>query len=119
MKKFIEIREMMRDYTRIMMKEAHEKGTPVMRTLFYEFPEDQAAWDVTDSYLFGSDILVAPIVYPKAVSRMVYLPKGARWVHAGTGTEYEGGQSVEIDAPIDTLPVFLSDGKQEYLIGKI
>lgn len=119
MKKFIEIREMMRDYTRSMMKEAHEKGTPVMRTLFYEFPEDQAAWDVTDSYLFGSDILVAPIVYPKAVSRMVYLPKGARWVHAGTGTEYEGGQSVEIDAPIDTLPVFLRDGKQEYLIGKI
>lgn len=119
MKKFIEIREMMRDYTRSMMKEAHEKGTPVMRTLFYEFPEDQAAWDVTDAYLFGSDILVAPIVYPKAVSRMVYLPKGARWVHAGTGTEYEGGQSVEIDAPIDTLPVFLRDGKQEYLIGKI
>ena len=119
MKKFIVIREMMRDYTRSMMKEAHEKGTPVMRTLFYEFPEDQAAWDVTDSYLFGSDILVAPIVYPKAVSRMVYLPKGARWVHAGTGTEYEGGQSVEIDAPIDTLPVFLRDGKQEYLIGKI
>ena len=119
MKKFIEIREMMRDYTRSMMKEAHEKGTPVMRTLFYEFPEDQAAWDVTDSYLFGSDILVAPIVYPKAVSRMIYLPKGARWVHAGTGTEYEGGQSVEIDAPIDTLPVFLRDGKQEYLIGKI
>ena len=119
MKKFIVIREMMRDYTRSMMKEAHEKGTPVMRTLFYEFPEDQAAWDVTDSYLFGSDILVAPIVYPKAVSRMIYLPKGARWVHAGTGTEYEGGQSVEIDAPIDTLPVFLRDGKQEYLIGKI
>ena len=119
MKKFIEIREMMRDYTRSMMKEAHEKGTPVMRTLFYEFPEDQVTWDVTDSYLFGSDILVAPIVYPKAVSRKVYLPKGARWVHAGTGTEYEGGRSVEIDAPIDTLPVFLRDGKQEYLIGKI
>ena len=74
---------------------------------------------MTDSYLFGSDILVAPIVYPKAVSRMVYLPKGASWVHAGTGTEYAGGQSVEIDAPIDTLPVFLRDGKQEYLIGKI
>lgn len=119
MKKFIGIRERMRDYTRSMMREAHEKGTPVMRTLFYEFPEDQTAWDVTDSYLFGSDILVAPIVYPKAASRMVYLPEGARWVHAGTGTEYAGGQSVEIDAPIDTLPVFLRDGKQEYLIGKI
>lgn len=119
MKKFIEIRETMRDYTRGLMKEAHEKGTPVMRTLFYEFPQDEKCWDITDEYLFGGDVLVAPIVQPKATSRTVYLPKGAKWVHAGSGKEYEGGQTVEVEAPIDTLPIFLRDGRQEYLVGRI
>ena len=119
MKKFIEIRETMRDYTRGLMKEAHEKGTPVMRTLFYEFPQDEKCWDITDEYLFGGDVLVAPIVQPKATSRAVYLPKGAKWVHAGSGKEYEGGQTVEVEAPIDTLPIFLRDGRQEYLVGRI
>lgn len=119
MKKFIGIREMMRDYTRELMKEAHEKGTPVMRTMFYEFPQDEACWEISDEYFFGGDILVAPVVQPKAESRTVYLPKGAKWVHAGTGKEYEGGQTVEVEAKIDTLPVFLKDGGQSYLIGKI
>lgn len=119
MKKFIEIRETMRDYTRGLMKEAHEKGTPVMRTLFYEFPQDEKCWDITDEYMFGGDVLVAPIVQPKATSRTVYLPKGAKWVHAGSGKEYEGGQIVEVEAPIDTLPIFLRDGRQEYLVGRI
>lgn len=119
MKKFIEIRETMRDYIRGLMKEAHEKGTPVMRTLFYEFPQDEKCWDITDEYMFGGDVLVAPIVQPKATSRTVYLPKGAKWVHAGSGKEYEGGQIVEVEAPIDTLPIFLRDGRQEYLVGRI
>lgn len=119
MKKFIEIRETMRDYIRGLMKEAHEKGTPVMRTLFYEFPQDEKCWDITDEYMFGGDVLVAPIVQPKATSRTVYLPKGTKWVHAGSGKEYEGGQIVEVEAPIDTLPIFLRDGRQEYLVGRI
>ena len=59
--KFIGVREKMRDYTRSLMAEAHEKGTPVMRTMFYEFPEDAACWDISDAYMFGSDILVAPL----------------------------------------------------------
>ncbi len=116
LRKFIGIRERMRDYTRELMRQAHEKGSPVMRTLFYEFPEDSACWDITDSYMFGSDILVAPVVYEGARSRKVYLPKGAEWVQAGSGRRYEGGQSYEIDAPIETLPVFLRDGRQEYLV---
>ena len=116
LKKFIGIRERMRDYTRELMRQAHEKGSPVMRTLFYEFPEDKDCWDVTDSYMFGPDILVAPVVHEGARSRQVYLPKGAEWVQAGSGKRYEGGKSYEIDAPIETLPVFLRDGRQEYLV---
>lgn len=117
--KFIQIRELLRDYTRSLMRQAHETGDPVMRALFYEFPEDPVCWNITDSYLFGSDILVAPICHEKAQSRQVYLPQGASWTHAGTGKVYTGGQTREIDAPLDTLPVFLRDGRQDYLIGKI
>ncbi len=117
--RFIQIREMMRDYTRSLMQEAHEKGSPIMRALFYEFPEDSQCWDIKDSYMYGSDILVAPICYEHQTSRSVYLPKGAEWVNAHTGETYAGGCYYEVDAPIDTLPIFLRDGKQEYLIHKI
>ena len=52
MKKFIEIREMMRDYTRSLMAEAHETGAPVMRTMFYEFPEDLNTWELDTQYMY-------------------------------------------------------------------
>lgn len=119
MRKFIFIRELMRDYTRSLMKEAHEKGTPVQRTLFYEFPEDKLCWEIYDEYMFGADILVAPVCHEHAMSRDVYLPHGISWVHAGTGETYEGGKTYHMEAAIDTLPVFLKNGAQDYLIGKI
>ena len=119
LKKFIEIRELLRDYTRGLMKEAHEAGTPVMRAMFYEFPEDAVTWDLKIQYMYGSDILVAPMVEEHAVSRKVYLPAGCSWTHAGTGEVYEGGQWIDVKAEIDTLPIFLRDGKQSYLIGRI
>lgn len=117
--KFIHIREMMRDYTRSLMVQAHETGAPVLRALFFEFPEDPVCWDIKDSYMFGPDILVAPICHEHAVSRQVYLPAGASWTHAGTGRIYQGGQSYEAEAPLDTLPIFLREGRQDYLIGQI
>ena len=117
--KFIDIRELMRDYTRSLMKEAHEKGSPVIRGLFYEFPEDKNCWEIKDQYMFGSDVLVAPVCYEKARSRKVYLPEGAKWTFASDGKIYEGGTTVEVDAPIESIPIFLREGKQSYLIGKI
>ena len=119
MTKFIHVRELMRDYTRSLMQQAHENGHPVLRALFYEFPSDPICWDIKDSYLFGSDLLVAPICHEHAVDRQVYLPAGASWTDASTGIVYEGGQWIMADAPMDTLPVFLRDGRQDYLIGEI
>ena len=119
LKKFIEIRELLRDYTRGLMKEAHEAGAPVMRAMFYEFPEDAVTWDLKTQYMYGSDILVAPVAEEHAVSRTVYLPAGNSWTHAGTGEVYEGGQWIDVKAEIDTLPIFLRDGRQSYLIGRI
>lgn len=109
-KKYLEIREKMRPYTRRIMQEAHEKGTPVMRPLFYMYPDDPRCWEIEDAYFYGSDVLVVPILYAGQSSRSVYLPKGETWVAYESGEEYEGGQNVEADAPLDTIPVFMRKG---------
>ncbi|MCI8749034.1 MAG: glycoside hydrolase family 31 protein [Lachnospiraceae bacterium] len=119
MVKYINIRELMRNYTRSLMEEAHLKGTPVIRALFYEFPEDAICWEITDSYMFGPDLLVAPVCHKHKMERKVYLPEGAVWINASDGKEYKGGTWHDIPAPIGTIPVFLRDGRQDYLIGKI
>lgn len=116
MKHYIDIRQALRDYVRSLMEQAHQQGDPVMRPLFYEFPEDPAAWALDYSYMFGSDLLVAPIVEQGATQREVYLPEGTRWVHASTKAEYQGGQKIRVEAPISSIPVFLRDGRQEYLL---
>lgn len=108
-KKYLFLRERMRPYTEALMKEAHEKGSPVIRPLFYGFPEDQRAWEVEDQYLFGGDILVAPILYSGQRERQVYLPAGTQWTHVWTGEKMEGGQTVTVDAPIDQIPLFVKD----------
>lgn len=109
LKKFLLLRERLRPYIMQQMKEAHEKGTPPMRPLFYDFPADQICWDIEDEFMFGPDILVAPIDREGAKSRLVYLPESAMWTEVSTGRVYQGGQVVECSAPLDTIPVFLQD----------
>ena len=105
-KKYISVRESMRDYIRDIMKEAHEKGSPVMRTLFYEFPEDDEAWKAEDEYMFGDRYLVAPVFEAGARKRQVYLPKGCSWKRYGSDSAFEGGRFITADAPLDEIPVF-------------
>lgn len=106
-KKYMEMREQMRAYTRRLMAEASEKGTPVMRTLFYEFPEDPYCWEVEDVYMYGDKLLVAPILESGAERRNIYLPAGYSWQDCETKVIYEGGQRVEIPVSMETMPVFL------------
>ena len=92
------------------MEEAHEKGTPAMRPLFYDFPEDKKAWDIEDEYMFGPDLLVAPVLYEEQRERTLYLPEGL-WRNINDGQEYEGGREITVSAPLDQLPVFAKAGK--------
>ena len=110
MEKYLRLRERLKPYVLDVMRAAHEEGLPVMRPLFLEFPDDQATWSVADSYLFGPDLLVAPVLTAGASVRTAYLPAGARWTDAWTGTSYEGGTNVTVDAPLDRIPLFLRDG---------
>ncbi|PPJ60748.1 hypothetical protein CBER1_02370 [Cercospora berteroae] len=106
-KKYIAIREELRDYTRDLMKQAHEKGTPIIRALFFEFPQDARSWTVETQYMYGGKYLVAPVLKAKQTKITVYLPGGASWTSWDGKTSYLGGNEVEVDCPIDTMPVFV------------
>ncbi len=105
--KYMHMREQMRDYTRRLMEEAHHKGTPVMRTMFYEFPEDAMCWILEDQYMYGDKLLVAPILEAGICTRKVYLPRGASWKDCETGTLYEGGTLIDQPVTLGSMPVFL------------
>ena len=87
-----------------------EKGTPVMRPLFYDFPEDKESWNVETEYMFGPKVLVKPITDADARETDVYLPGGASWTNAWPGATFEGGQTVHVAAPIEQIPLFTRDG---------
>ena len=108
--KYLFIRERLRPYIRECMKVASETGAPVMRPLFFDFPEDPVCWETEDCYMFGPDLLVAPVMEEGARTRTVYLPAGTRWKDAYTGKTYEGGQTVETEAPLDIIPVMMREG---------
>ena len=120
-RKYIAVRETMRPYTRDLYAQAHADGQPLARGLFYEFPEDEAAADVADEYLFGPDLLVAPVTELGARSREVYLPgnESTTWTNLHDGAEYAGGQTVTVDAPLDVLPLFARNGADHGLNGMI
>jgi alpha-D-xyloside xylohydrolase len=92
------------------MTAAHERGAPIIRPLSYDFPADQEAWAIENSYKFGSDVLVTPILFEGERARDVYLPAGARCRSHGTGQVHDGGQIVNEPAPLDHLPVFFREG---------
>jgi alpha-D-xyloside xylohydrolase len=104
------LRERLKPYILAQMRLAHQRGTPPMRPLFYDFPDDTIAWGVDDEFLFGPSVLVAPIVEAGARQRAVYMPAGAEWKDAWSGEIFEGGQVVEADAPIERIPVYTRDG---------
>ncbi len=109
--KYLFIRERLRPYIRSLMRAAHDTGAPVMRPLFYDFPDDKQAWLTEDAYMFGPDLLIAPVMEAGVTRRSVYLPQGAVWKDAYTGKVYDGGQTVDVPCPLDVIPVMLRDGK--------
>ena len=105
MKKYYNIRIEMHDYIKSLYEEAHTNGSPLIRAMFYEFPDDAKCWELQDQYMFGAKYLVAPVMYLNEFKRDVYLPSG-KWKLTSTGETYEGGKTVTVDAPIDYMPVF-------------
>ena len=125
MSRYIRFRESIRGYVAKTAEEAHQKGTPMIRTLFYQFPEDPETWKVEDEFFLGENLLVCPVLYAEERSRTVYLPEGSRWIRVkiteeGTkrGEVLEGGKRMEENAPLDVIPVYVKEDKWEEVFGQ-
>ncbi len=110
MKAYILLRERLKPYIMKQMEKAHVDGTPVMRPLFYDFHKDEKVYNMGDEYMFGPDLLVAPVIEAGKRARRVYLPEGSAWTDAWSGKRMDGGVWVEADAPMDRIPLYLRDG---------
>jgi alpha-D-xyloside xylohydrolase len=104
------LRENLRPYIQAQVEIMCQTGLPLMRPLLVDFPADTRCEDIEDEYMFGSELLVAPVLEAGVTQRQVYLPVGARWTDAWTGETLEGGQTIMVDAPLDKIPLFTRDG---------
>lgn len=108
-RQYIKLRYQWLPYLYALFAEANRTGLPVMRPLFMEFPEDADGYGVSDQYLLGSRVLIAPVVRPNQTKRLVYLPAG-EWIDYWTDERIAGGRHVVANAPLDTLPIFVKAG---------
>jgi alpha-glucosidase len=90
--------------------QAHTLGHPLARPLAWHFPNDPACRTESFDHLLGAHLLVASVFEPGARARPVYLPAGVWWCEWATGRWYEGGRTVEADAPLERIPVFVRAG---------
>lgn len=111
LKNLIELRERLRPYLHRYMDTASKIGAPVIRPMFYEFPEDESCYSLGDQYMFGEEILFAPIVSEGQTSRQVYLPNGI-WIDVNEKKEYTGGCYVEMKAELEQFIAFVKKGSE-------
>ena len=104
MRNYYDIRISLHNYIKELYEEAHTNGSPLLRAMFYEFPEDAKCWELQDQYMFGDRFLVAPILHLNEWKRDIYLPAG-KWKLTSTGEMYDGGRTISVDAPIEYMPV--------------
>ena len=109
MSHYIKLRYRLIPYVYSLYHENHLTGAPIMRPLFWHYPDDERAYTITDEYLFGENMLIAPVIEPQKNTRTVYLPEG-RWYDFDYDYVYEGGREYEIYAPQNRIPVFIRAG---------
>jgi alpha-glucosidase (family GH31 glycosyl hydrolase) len=106
---YLRLRYRLLPYIYSLCYQAHTTGAPIMRPLILHYEDDPVAPTLTDEYLFGPDILVAPVLAPGARRRRLYLPAGV-WYDGWDETRYTGPAWIEVAAPLDQLPIFIRAG---------
>ncbi|KAB8039263.1 alpha-glucosidase [Janthinobacterium aquaticum] len=104
---------------RSLAEDAVARGLPLQRPLFLHYEHDHNTYAIQDQYLFGPDLLVAPVHAAGATDWSAYLPAGDAWLHLWSGVRHEGGQRVTVAAPLGQPPVFVRAGcaQQDFLLG--
>jgi alpha-glucosidase/alpha-D-xyloside xylohydrolase len=108
-RKYLELRYRLLPYLYTAVREAHDTGMPIMRAMWLHYPDDAAATALGDQYLWGRDMLVAPVVEKGATSRRLYLPKGA-WIDFWKEERVEGGREVDRAVDLETTPLYVRAG---------
>jgi alpha-glucosidase len=108
-REYAELRYRLLLYTYTLAWQAHTAGLPLMRPLVMNYPDDPRVWDLGHQFLWGDDLLVAPVTREGATAWPVYLPAGA-WYDFWTGAHHEGGRGVMVAAPLERLPLFVRAG---------
>ncbi|MEZ5429253.1 MAG: glycoside hydrolase family 31 protein [Pyrinomonadaceae bacterium] len=106
----VELRYQFLPYLYTVFREHERSGAPVMRPLWYEFPDDPQTHLINDQYLVGGDVLVAPVIREGAETRGIYLPVGADWIDWWTGEKLESGKTHYLKTPLERLPIFVRAG---------
>lgn len=112
--KYIKVRaERLAGYINELAVNVTKTGVPTVRPTWWNTPEDDEAYGHNDQYLLGPDILVAPVAIQSATSRSVYFPKGSTWTNFWDSSDkVAGGQHKVVNAALDTIPVYLRDGRK-------
>ncbi|HEU5397493.1 MAG TPA: TIM-barrel domain-containing protein, partial [Verrucomicrobiae bacterium] len=105
----IELRYQLLPYIYNVMEQASETGVPALRPLFMDFPNDEQTASIDDEFLFGSDLLVAPVLWEEAEGRQIYLPPGD-WYDYWTGRHYSGKSTINVAVTLDSIPMFVRGG---------
>jgi alpha-glucosidase len=105
----IELRYELLPYIYNVMEQASETGLPALRPLFLEFPDDARVAAIDDEFLFGANLLVAPVLHEGVAERDVYLPDGT-WFDYWTGKPYAGGTTIQMPVTLDSIPMFVRAG---------
>jgi len=108
-RKYLELRSRLMPYLYSAVHEATKTGLPLMRALWLHYPNDPKAVSTSDVYLWGRDLLVAPVVEKAATSRTLYLPQGV-WYDFWTGERHLGGRMVTRLVDLETMPLFVRAG---------
>ena len=108
-RKYLELRYRLMPYLYSAVKETCETGLPIIRALWLHYQDDSAAVATGDEYLYGRDILVAPVVAKGATSRTLYLPRGT-WYDFWTNEKHEGGREITREVDLGTLPLYVRAG---------
>jgi len=106
-RKYISMRYELMPYLYNQFKKSADNGQPVQQPLVYQFQDDEKTYNIEDQFMFGDSMMLAPVVQQGQTSRQVYLPAGTKWVDYWTGKEFNGNQTITVNADLGTLPIFV------------
>jgi alpha-glucosidase len=108
-RKYLKLRYELIPFLYTTLETAHRTGVPLFRPLLLNYQDDSSTYNLDDQFMVGDDLLVAPILRPGITERLVYLPRGT-WYDYWTNKKYSGGTMIRVDAPLDTVPLFVRGG---------